>query len=127
MAATRNRMPVAEDELPERLPAQLVQDFHAAFGQHHARAVHAKGQRAAAGDRPQRQGPDPGSALEKFLASHPTAKTFLTTQNQLPQSWALTSYYPVNAVQFTDARGPEPLRPVPVHTRGRRSQPGPRR
>ena len=43
MAATRNRMAVAEKELPERLPAQLVQDFHAAFGEHHARAVHTKG------------------------------------------------------------------------------------
>ncbi|MGI4878988.1 MAG: catalase family peroxidase [Janthinobacterium lividum] len=29
--------------LPTRLPAQLVQDFRGAFGEHHARAVHAKG------------------------------------------------------------------------------------
>ena len=29
MAATRNRMAVAEKELPERLPAELVRDFHA--------------------------------------------------------------------------------------------------
>ena len=43
MAASRNRMAVAEKKLPERLPAQLVQDFHAAFGEHHARAVHTKG------------------------------------------------------------------------------------
>src|SRR6185312_3639972 len=43
MAATRNRTAVAGEELPERLPAQLVQDFHAAFGEHHARAVHTKG------------------------------------------------------------------------------------
>jgi catalase len=42
MAATRNRMAVAEEEFPVRLPAQLVQDFHAAFGEHHARAVHTK-------------------------------------------------------------------------------------
>lgn len=27
----------------KRLPAQLVQDFHGAFGEHHARAVHTKG------------------------------------------------------------------------------------
>lgn len=35
----------AEDErvLPKRLPAQLVEDFHGAFGEHHARAIHAKG------------------------------------------------------------------------------------
>ena len=49
--------------------------------------------------------PTPGSELEKFLGSHPTAKTFLTTQAQLPQSWATTSFYSVNAVQFTDAQG----------------------
>lgn len=29
--------------LPKRLPAQLVEDFHGAFGEHHARAVHTKG------------------------------------------------------------------------------------
>jgi catalase len=49
--------------------------------------------------------PTPGSELEKFLGSHPTAKTFLTTQAQLPQSWATTSFYSVDAVQFTDAEG----------------------
>jgi catalase len=48
--------------------------------------------------------PTPGSALERFFGSHPVAKTFLTTQTQLPQSWATTSFYSVNAVQFTDAR-----------------------
>jgi hypothetical protein len=42
MAAARNPA-VAEEEFPRRLPAQLVQDFHAAFGEHHARAVHTKG------------------------------------------------------------------------------------
>jgi len=49
--------------------------------------------------------PPPGSELERFLGSHPTAKTFLTSQTQLPQSWAATSFYSVNAVQFTDAQG----------------------
>lgn len=189
MAATRNRMAVAEEEFPVRLPAQLVQDFHAAFGEHHARAVHTKGlilqgtYTPSAGARElcraqlfmessvpvvvrfsdftglpdipdtevkanprgfaikflmsdgsdtdivnhsfngfpvstssefsallqaiARSGgePTPGSELEKFLGSHPTAKTFLTTQAQLPQSWATTSFYSVNAVQFTDAQG----------------------
>lgn len=33
----------APDQLSQRLPAHLVQDFHAAFGDHHARAVHTKG------------------------------------------------------------------------------------
>jgi catalase len=49
--------------------------------------------------------PSPGSELDKFLSSHPTAKTFFTTQAQLPQSWATTSFYSVNAVQFTNAQG----------------------
>jgi hypothetical protein len=31
------------DTLPKSLTAQLVQDFHGAFGEHHARAVHSKG------------------------------------------------------------------------------------
>ena len=43
MAANRNHMAVAGGELAERLPAQLIQDFHAVFGEHHARAVHTKG------------------------------------------------------------------------------------
>ena len=189
MAATRNRMAVAAEELPERLPAQLVQDFHAAFGEHHARAVHTKGRILQGTFTPStearelcraqlfmassvpvivrfsdftglpnipdtevtanprgfavkflmldgsdtdivshsfngfpvstssdfsallqaiaRSGGEPtrGSELEKFLDSHPTAKAFLTTQTQLPQSWAATSFYSVNAVQFTDGRG----------------------
>lgn len=189
MAAIRNPVPVAGDELPERLPAQLVQDFHAAFGEHHARAVHAKGLILKGTYTPSAEArelcraelftgspvpvvvrfsdftglpnipdaevkanprgfavkflmpdgsdtdivshsfngfpvstssdfsallqaiassggePTPGSALEKFLGSHPTAKRFLTTQTQLPQSWAVTSYYSVNAVQLTNARG----------------------
>jgi catalase len=189
MAATPKRMAVAGEELPERLPAQLVQDFHAAFGEHHARAVHTKGlilrgtytPSAAARELCRAQlftessvpvvvrfsdftglpnipdtevnanprgfaikflmpdgsdtdivshsfngfpvstssdfstllqaiassggKPTPGSELEKFLGSHPVAKTFLTTQTRLPQSWAATSFYSVNAVQFTDDRG----------------------
>jgi catalase len=188
MVATQNRM-VAEEQFPVRLPSQLVQDFHGAFGEHHGRAVHTKGLilqgtftpsaearelcRAqlflesslpvivrfsdftglpnisdtdlnanprgfaikflmadgsntdivnhsfngfpvstssefsallqaiarSAGD------PTPGSELEKFFGNHPTAKAFLTTQTELPQSWATTSFYSVNAVQFTDAQG----------------------
>jgi catalase len=182
-------MTATEEELPERLPAQLVQDFHAAFGEHHARAVHTKGlilrgtytpstearqlcraQLFAESSVPvvvrfsdftglpdipdtevkanprgfairflmsdgsnmdivnhsfngfpvstssdfsallqaiARSGgePTPGSELEKFLGGHPTAKTFLTGQTQLPQSWATTSFFSVNAVQFTNAQG----------------------
>lgn len=181
-------MAVAEEELPERLPAQLVQNFHGAFGEHHARAVHAKGLILRGTCTPTAEArelcraqlfsetsvpvivrfsdftglpnipdtevnanprgfavkfllpdgsnvdivnhsfngfpvstsgdfsellqaiassggkPTPGSDLEKFFGSHPVAKTFLTTQTQLPQSWATTSFYSVNAVQFTDAR-----------------------
>ncbi|SCL15553.1 catalase [Micromonospora rhizosphaerae] len=43
MVATRNRAAVAEEELSEPLPARLVQDMHAVFGEHHARAVNTKG------------------------------------------------------------------------------------
>lgn len=32
-----------QQDFAKRLPAQLVEDFHGAFGEHHARAVHAKG------------------------------------------------------------------------------------
>ncbi len=188
MVATQPRT-AAEEEFPVRLPSQLVQDFHGAFGHHHARAVHTKGFilqgsyaptpearelcRAQLFMEPSvpvivrfsdftglpdiadtevdanprgfairflmsdgsntdivnhsfngfpvstsgqfsellqaiaRSGgkPTPGSELERFLSDHPKAKTFLTTQTQLPQSWATTSFYSVNAVQFTDARG----------------------
>jgi hypothetical protein len=34
---------VTDQTLPERLPAQLAQGFHGAFGDHHARAVHTTG------------------------------------------------------------------------------------
>ena len=43
------------------------------------------------------------TALERFLASHPIAKTFLTTQKPPPESYATLSYFGVNAFQFTDA------------------------
>jgi catalase len=188
MVATQDRM-AAEEEFPVRLPSQLVQDFHGAFGEHHARAVHTKGFIVQGTYSPNAEArelcraqlfaetsvpvvvrfsdftglpsipdtevnanprgfairflmsdgsntdivnhsfngfpvstasefsallqaiassggaPTPGSELEKFLGSHPTAKSFLTTQTQLPQSWATTSFYSVNAVQFTDAEG----------------------
>jgi catalase len=188
LTLTRNHMAVAVD-LPESLPAQLVKDFHGAFGEHHARAVHSKGLILQGTYTPSVQArelcraklflessvpvvvrfsdftglpkipdtevsanprglaikflmpdgsnmdvvnhsfngfpvstssefsallqaiansggePTPGSELEKFFGSHPIAKTFLTTQTQLPQSWATTSFYSVNAVQFTNAQG----------------------
>jgi catalase len=189
MAVTRNGMSAAVEELPVRLPAQLVQDFHGAFGEHHARAVHTKGLILQGTYTPSAEAkelcraqlfmessvpvvvrfsdftglpnipdtevkanprgfaikflmsdgsnmdivnhsfngfpvstssefsvllqaiahsggePTPGSELEQFLGTHPIAKTFLTTQTQLPQSWATTSFFSVNAVQFTDAQG----------------------
>jgi catalase len=188
MVATQNPM-AAEEQFPARLPGQLVQDFHAAFGEHHARAVHTKGLILQGTYTPSAEArelcrarlflessvpvvvrfsdftglpnipdtelnanprgfairflmsdgsntdivnhsfngfpvstssdfsallqaiarsggePTPGSDLEKFLGSHPIARAFLTTQTQLPQSWATTSFYSVNAVQFTDPRG----------------------
>jgi catalase len=43
------------------------------------------------------------TALDKFLASHPVAKTFLTTQKPAPVSFATLTYYGVNAFKFTAA------------------------
>lgn len=44
------------------------------------------------------------TALDKFLAAHPVAKTFLTTQKS-PESYATSAYYGVNSFKFTDAKG----------------------
>lgn len=174
--------------LPKRLPAQLVEDFHSAFGQHHARAVHTKGVILEGSFTPsaearslskatlftaavpvivrfsdftglpdipdtsdsanprgfavkfllpdgsnldivnhsfngfpvataadfsallQALGHSPAgtrspSPFEAFLASHPAAKTFFTTQKPPPQSFATTAFFGVNAFYFTDAAG----------------------
>ena len=177
----------ASAQTPTLLPARLVGDLHAAFGEHHARAVHAKGVvltgrflpdpaaaqvsvanvfarettmvvrfsnftglpdipdnsadanprglaikliqpdgltydivahsfngfpvataaefglllRALAASGPTAAKP---TALDAFLATHPAAKTFLATQTT-PASWATATYYGVNAVSFTNARG----------------------
>ncbi len=42
--------------------------------------------------------------MDTFLAGHPVAKTFLTTQKS-PESYATAEYYGVNAFKFTDAAG----------------------
>jgi catalase len=180
----------AGDEAPAAEGKRLVQDLHAAFGDHHARAVHAKGiilegrfeptaearalsraevfarptavivrfsnftglpdiadnvphanprgmaikfggldapmldvvahnfngfptstaaefgelLRALAVSGPSATAPTP---LDRFLASHPVAKTFLTTQHPAPISYATTSYFGVNAITFTDVKGRE--------------------
>jgi catalase len=51
-------------------------------------------------------GPDAAkpTALDQFLESHPIAKTFLTTQNPPPISYATTTYFGVNSVAFVDAK-----------------------
>ena len=43
------------------------------------------------------------TALDKFLADHPVAKTFLTTQKPAPASFGTLSYFGVNAFAFIDA------------------------
>ena len=43
--------------------------------------------------------------LDAFLATHPIAATFLTTQKPVPESYATLSYFGVNAFQFTDEAG----------------------
>ncbi|MGZ5930061.1 MAG: catalase, partial [Rhizomicrobium sp.] len=42
------------------------------------------------------------TALDKFLAAHPIAKTFLTSQNS-PESFATSAYFGVNAFKYTKA------------------------
>lgn len=51
-------------------------------------------------------GPDAAkpNALDSFLSSHPTAKTFLTTQ-KLPASYATITYFGVNSFKFTNKNG----------------------
>ncbi|MES1178319.1 MAG: catalase family peroxidase [Myxococcales bacterium] len=44
------------------------------------------------------------TALSRFLATHPIAKTFLTTQ-KLPKSYASVAYFGVNSFKFTNASG----------------------
>ena len=43
--------------------------------------------------------------LDQFLAAHPVAKTFLTTQKPAPKSYLTLSYFGVNAFQYTNADG----------------------
>lgn len=45
------------------------------------------------------------AALDAFLASHPIAKTFLTTQKPPPESYSTLTYFGVNAFEVTDAQG----------------------
>jgi catalase len=44
------------------------------------------------------------TALDRFLESHPIAKTFLTTQKPAPVSYGTLSYFGVNAFGFIDAK-----------------------
>jgi catalase len=44
------------------------------------------------------------NAVEKFLATHPVAKTFLTTQHT-PASYGTINYFAVNAFKFTNKSG----------------------
>lgn len=45
------------------------------------------------------------TALEDYFVSHPTAKTFLTTQKGPPVSFATLPYFGVNSFRFTNAQG----------------------
>jgi catalase len=42
--------------------------------------------------------------LDTFLAAHPVARTFLTTQKPAPESYGTLSYFGVNAFVFVDAK-----------------------
>jgi catalase len=43
--------------------------------------------------------------LDQFLATHPIAKTFLTTQKPAPISYGTLAYFGVNSFKFTSASG----------------------
>jgi catalase len=43
--------------------------------------------------------------LDQFLATHPIAKTFLTTQKPAPVSYGTLAYFGVNSFKFTNAAG----------------------
>ena len=45
------------------------------------------------------------TALDGFLAGHPVAKIFLTTQKPAPESYATLSYFGVNAFEYEDRAG----------------------
>lgn len=45
------------------------------------------------------------TTLDSFLASHPIAKTFLTTQKPAPVSYATLSYFGVNSFSYVDSEG----------------------
>jgi catalase len=59
---------------------------------------------AIAGSGPEVAKPTP---LDAFLADHPIAATFLTTQKPAPESFATNAYFGVNSFAFTDAAGDE--------------------
>lgn len=42
--------------------------------------------------------------IEQFLATHPVAKAFLTTQKPPPASYATVAYFGVNAFKYTNAK-----------------------
>jgi len=52
-------------------------------------------------------GPDAAhpTPIERFLSTHPIAKTFLTTQKPPPVSYATAAYFGVNSIKFTNATG----------------------
>jgi catalase len=58
--------------------------------------------RALAKSGPGTQAPTPA---DQFIATHPIAKTFLTSQGLPPASFATVNYYGVNSFRFTNAKG----------------------
>jgi catalase len=45
------------------------------------------------------------TALDQFLATHPVARTFLTTQKPPPVSYGTVAYFGVNSFKFSNASG----------------------
>src|SRR5215468_4024702 len=57
---------------------------------------------AIAGSKPEVPSPTP---IEAFQETHPAAKTFLTTRDPPPVSYATTTYFGVNSFKFVNEKG----------------------
>ena len=77
--------------------AHSFNGFPSATAQEFAELMHALAASGAGASKP--------TALDTYLASHPAAKTFLTTQKPPPESFATAAFFGVNAVTFDDGAG----------------------
>ena len=106
-------IPDIPDPVADANPRGLAVKFHLADGQETDLVMHSfNGFPVATSDEFAQllraisvSGPDAAkpTALEQFFATHPIAKTFLTTQKPGPVSFGTLTYFGVNAFAFIDA------------------------